>query len=242
MRSDLFHIHAEWGPRRDSAEACARRLSRVLNDVSDVHPGFAQMIVNPDWGRSRPAALLPRRAAEIAPFFSPVRNYDEASKRIVVDSYRLQASAHLADSRFLVMTIVAGKHGTDDRHRLWGNQVSISLKVTEAGNADDATALAAVKPILLALVSAWEPHRASADSTRYGQLPPATGSTAPFVRGTWAAYFAPGAGEFSLKSLGLTRRLPDGGQLWCATDQAFDLDNPDHLGAASAMDAALSRK
>lgn len=57
MRSDLFHIQASWGPRQETIEAYARRLSRMLNDVSDVHCDFAQLVVDPDWGCCRPAAL-----------------------------------------------------------------------------------------------------------------------------------------------------------------------------------------
>jgi hypothetical protein len=214
----------------------------MLNDVSDVHCDFAQLVVGPDWGRCRPAALLPRRVAEIAPFFSPVRNYDVASKRFTIGSYSLSASARSADPRFFVMTIVAGKDGEDARNPVVGNQVSISLKILDGEGDEDVRALAAVKPILLALISTWEPERASVVSKRYGQLAHAAGDATPFVHGTWAAYFAGGAAEVSLTSLGIARRLPDGGLLWCATEEAFDLDNPVHLGAAAAMHAALSRK
>jgi hypothetical protein len=242
MRYDLFQIHAAWGPRQENAEACARRLARMLNDVSDVHRGFAQMVVDPDWRRSRPADALPRGPAEIVPFLSPVRYYDEARKRIVVGSYNLDASAHLAGSRFLVMAVVAGRHNENARHSLLGNRVSVLFRILEGGKDEDATALAAVKPIMLAVISAWEPESASAVSTRHWDLWRAPAGTKPFVHGTWAAYFAPGAAQLSLTSLGVTRRLPDGGLLWCATDEALDLDNPVHLGAAAAMHAALARK
>jgi hypothetical protein len=100
----------------------------MLNDVSDVHRGFAQLVVDADWRRCRPAAVLPRRAADIVPFFSPERHYDEAGKRFVLGSYRLSASAHLMDSRFLVMSVIAGKDGKDARNPFVGNGVSISFK------------------------------------------------------------------------------------------------------------------
>lgn len=109
MRSDLFHIRAAWGSRQESTAEYAGRLSRMLSDVSGVHRGFAQLIVDPDWGRGRAAALLPRRAADIVPFFSPVRRYDEDSKRFVLGSHRLDASARLMDPRLLMMSIGAGR-------------------------------------------------------------------------------------------------------------------------------------
>lgn len=234
MRSDLFHIRAAWGPRQEAVEEHAHRLSRMLNDVSDVHREFTQLMVDPDWGRGRATALLPRRAVDIVPFFSPVRRYDEDSKRFVLGSYHLNASARLVAPRLLVMSIIAGKIGEDARYPAIGNQVSIALKIMEGGNDEDAQALAAIKPILLALVSAWKPEHASAVSDRYGQP-----ARKDFVHGTWAAYFAAGSTKISLTSLGVARRLADGGLLWCATDEAFDLDNPVHLGAAAAMHAAM---
>jgi hypothetical protein len=104
-------------------------------------------------------------------------------------------------------------------------------------------ALTAVKPILLALISAWEPERASAVSKRYGQLPHAVGdATMPFVQGLWADYSAAGLTELSLPALAVGCRLSDGGLLRCATEEPFALDNPIHLGAAAAMHAALPHK
>ena len=237
MRSDLFQIRAAWGPRQEAVEDHARRLSRMLNDVSDVHRGFTQLMVDPDWGRGQAAAPLPRRVVDIVPFFSPVRRYDENRRRFVVDNYRLNASARLVAPRLLVMSIIAGKAGNGARYPAIGNQVSVSLKILEGGNDEDQRALAAIKPILLALVSAWEPEHASAASDRYGQP-----VRKDFVHGTWAAYFAAGSTKISLTSLGVARRLADGGLLWCATEEAFDLDNPVHLGAAAAMHAALPRE
>ena len=242
MRSDLFHVHAEWGPRQENAEACAQRLARMLIDVSEVHRGFRQMVVDPNWRYSRPSGVLSSRAVEIMPFFSPVRIYDWDRKRIVVDGYRLNASAALGNTRSITMAIFAGAPEDDQGGRSTPNCVSVSFNILDNGNDDDAIALAAVKPVLLALVSAWEPYRASAESTRYGERSRTAESTAPFVRGTWAFYSAPGAAETSLTCLGVARRLPDGGLLWRATDEAFDLDNRVHLCAAAAMHAALSRK
>jgi hypothetical protein len=242
MRSDLFHLYAEWGPRRETAEACAWRLSRMLNDLTDVHRGFAQMVVEPNWRLSRPAGALTNRAADIVPFLSPLRLYDWGRKRIVVDGYRLNASAALTQARFLTMAIVAGAPEDDRGSRFTMNRVSVSFNILDDGNDDDATALAAVNPILLALISAWEPQTAQATSTRYGRLSRTTSNAAPFTHGIWTAYLAPGTKELSLTSLGITHRLADGGLLWCATDEVFDLDNPVHLGAAAAMHAALSRK
>lgn len=117
----------------------------------------------------------------------------------------------------------------------------ISLKILEGGNGDDAQALAAIKPVLLAVVSAWEPEYASAVSKRYGQLIHLASDAAHFVHGTWAAYFAAGSTKVALTSLGAARRLADGGLLWCATDEAFDLENPSHLRAAAAMHATTQR-
>jgi hypothetical protein len=181
---------------------------------------------------------LPRRAVDIVPFFSPVRRYDKDSKRFVLRSYHLNASARLLAPRLLAMSIIAGKTGEGARYPVTGNRVSISLKILEGGNDEDAQALAAIKPILLALVSAWEPEHASAVSDRYGQP---VRDVKHFAHGTWGAYFAAGSTKISLTSLGVARRLTDGGLLWCATDEAFDLDNPVHLGAAAAMHAAMPR-
>lgn len=68
----------------------------------------------------------------------------------------------------------------------------ISLKILEGGNGDDAQALAAIKPVLLAVVSAWEPEYASAVSKRYGQLIHLASDAAHFVHGTGQLISPPG--------------------------------------------------
>ena len=242
MRSDFFHIQAEWYPREENAEACAQRVSRMLNEFSDLHPVFTQLVVDPNWRLNRPPGALPSCAAEIVPFLSPQRIYDWTLKRFVVDGYRLTASGAMARGGDISLHIFAGVAG--DNRRQVVNQVSVSFNIMK--NVDerdhDGVSLAAVTPITLALVAAWEPQTVSAVSTRYGQLSRGPGDVAPFVRGIWTAYFAQGAGTLPLTSLGVTRRLSDGGLLWSASDQSFDLDNSVHLDAAAAMHAALTAK
>ena len=236
MRSDFFHIQAEWGPREEDGAACARRLSSMLSELSDVHRGFTQMIVDADWRCNRAAGALPGRAAEIVPLLSRLRAYDEDLKRYFAQGYQLSAAATLSPGRYLSLAILAG---IPERWRAM-NRVSVSFNILDSANDDDAAALAAVTPVTLALISAWAPQTASAVSTRYGELSPAPGNAPPFVRGTWTAYFAPGTAMLSLAPSGVTRRLRDGGLLWCASDQPFDLDNPVHLDAAAAMHAAFT--
>ena len=234
VRSDFFHIQAEWGPREENVEACGRRVSRMLDELSDVHRGFTEMIVDADWRRNRPAGALPRRAAEIVPYLSRLRAYDGDLKRYFVQGYQLSAASTLGHGRYLSLAILAG---IPERWSLM-NQVSVSFNVLDDANDDNG--LAAVIPVTLALISAWAPQTASAVSTRYGELSPAAGDAPPFVHGTWTAYFARGVATSSLAPSGVTRHLPDGGLLWCASDQPFDLDNPVHLHAAAAMHASLT--
>ena len=243
MRSDFFHIQAEWGPREENAEACAQRVSRMLNELSDLHRVFTQMVIDPNWRLNRPSGALLSRTTEIVPFLSPRRIYDWTRKRFVLDGYRLTASGAMARGRDVSLHIFAGVPGDNCRPAI--NQVSISFNIVK--NVDDGdhdgVGVAAVTPIMLALVAAWEPQTASAVSTRYGQLSRGTDDgPPPFVHGIWTAYFAQGAGGLSLASLGVTRRLPDGGLLWCASDQPFDLDNPVQLDVAAAMHATLTAK
>jgi hypothetical protein len=242
MRSDFFHIQAEWGPREENAEACARRISRMLNELSDLHRVFTQMIVDPNWRLNRPSGALPSRATEIVPFLSPRRIYDWSQKRFIPDGYRLTASGAMARGRDVSLHIFAGVPGDDCRPAI--NQISISFNIVKNVDNDDHNGVgpAAVAPITLALVAAWEPQTASAVSTRYGELSRGAGSVPPFVHGIWTAYFAERAAMLSPTSLGVSRHLSDGGVLWCESDQSFDLDNPVHLDAAAAMHAALSAK
>ena len=58
MLSDIFELRADWGLRRESVEECAARLARMLDRLSDLHPGFRHLIVEPNWNAARPSGLL----------------------------------------------------------------------------------------------------------------------------------------------------------------------------------------
>jgi hypothetical protein len=94
----------------------------------------------------------------------------------------------------------------------------------------------------LTVVDAWAPEWASVsiwgcltrlrhDATR----------TVPPIRAGWLTYLpAPLAAKIMPPKAAMTERAPDGGLLMLATKEPPSLDNPAHLAAIDAIQAALA--
>ena len=108
MPSDIFELRADWGLRRESVEECAARLAQMIERLSDIHPGFRNLVVDANWKVARPSGVLPRRAEDVVPFLDRIRIYDEARKRRFEDGCHLHASGEWAKDRWAMLTVYAG--------------------------------------------------------------------------------------------------------------------------------------
>lgn len=240
MPSDIFELRADWGLRRESVEECAARLARMLDRLSDLHPGFRHLIVEPNWNAARPSGLLPRRAEDIVGFLDPVKIYGDGRKRRFEDGCRLDASGEWAKGRSVILGLCAGAHSEVQLDRGPINWISITLNTREDGG-DDRVTLSALIPILHAMIAAWQPSRAGAFSTMYRRLWRRESDRWPYPWGSWALYLAPeSAAKVQPPANAIVQHCGEGGLLLLATDEPFDTRNATHVAAVEAIHAAVT--
>jgi len=240
MTSDVFELRADWGLRRESVEECAARLARMLDRLSDLHPGFRHLIVDANWNVARPSSLLPRRAAEIVHFLDRVKIYREGRKRRFEDGCHLHASGEWAKDRFVMFTLYAGGHSDVQRQASAINWISVTLNTRDDG-ADDRITLSALVPSLRDMIAAWQPSRAGAFSTMYRQLGRRQDDRWPYPWGSWALYLAPdSATKVAPPANAVVQHCGEGGRLLLAAEEPFDIRNSGHVAAAEAIHAAVT--
>ena len=91
--------------------------------------------------------------------------------------------------------------------------------------------------VLFAIVNAWEPVTVEANCCWLVQR---RKSNLPF-RPAWMRYLCPAlARHANPPASAIVEHLPNGGLLLSATDQTFDVDNPQHVTVAEEIAAALT--
>jgi hypothetical protein len=238
MFVDVVSIKCGWGLREETVDACAARLSRMAEALADIYPSLAAL----RWSgvghqvSTRVVSEL-ARAGELARLFKRQRVYDSSRKLIVTDGYRFEASGQSEDGRPIVLSVHAG-NGADLPDRAWlPNEISLSFVLSGAGEGDLAI-FRALRPALLALVSAWEPDWGGLYSAVYGArfIGPARSRFA----GAWVVYLTGHlAQSISSPPSAVTEPCSDGAVLVSATSEPFNIDNAAHLGVADAIHASL---
>lgn len=236
---DLYSVKAGWGLREETAEACASRCVRMLNGLWDIHPDFRTL----HWtgsGQQVAARNLRElcRSGDLPRLLKKRRVHNASRTRIVADGYELDARSGAGSSQSLLLHLHAGT-GSEDADRVWlPNQIELAIIL---GSDVDAAAemLLALKPILFAIVDAWD-----AD---WGGLY-STGRTAQTIEqfrwrfaGAWAVYVAERfARRVVPPAQGFVERHPNGGMLMSAAKDVFSADDTAHVEAANAIDASLA--
>ena len=241
MRSDVFEVTAGWGLREEGAQVCAARLSRMLENLAGVHPAFTRLMWT-GMGRGVPTRDM-QRLRELGLLEGLVdlqRTPDDAGKHWLPDGYRLPATADLDGPKFLVLTVRVGRH-LDHRYvARFGNIVTVVISAL-GDPVNGGIPFEALKPILIALVEAWQPEWAGAFSVFYGAKSNSLRWPPPFYSGSWMIYLTQSlAQKINVPASALVERMPGDGLLMQATDQPFDHENPEHVRAADAIQACLA--
>ncbi len=107
------------------------------------------------------------------------------------------------------------------------------------GNAD-LISVTALKPAMLRLVAAWEPDCGNLVCRDYWRR--LFGDQHyPMFRSGWMTYLAPQyASRVTPPPSAIVETVAGGGMLVLATEERFSMDNPGHLDAADAIQAALA--
>lgn len=238
MFVDVISVKCGWGLREETADACAARLFDMVDELAIIYPSLAAL----RWSGvghqvSTRIVLELARAGELAGLLKRQRVYHSGRKIIVTDGYRFDAAGRSEEGRPIVLSVRAGS-GADLPDRTWlPNEISLSFVLGGGGEGDLAISRA-LKPALLAMVTAWEPDWGGLYSAVYGAR--CTGPVRSRFAGAWAVYLTEQlAQSISSPPSAVIEPHSDGAVLISATSEPFGIDNPAHQGVADAIHAAL---
>ena len=241
VRSDIVEVTAGWGLREESAQVCAARLGRMLELFAGVHSAFTRLM----WtgrGRGVPTRDMQslRELGLLEGLLDLQRTHDDAGKHWLRDGYRLTATTGLDATKVLALTVRVGRH-LDHRHvARFGNTVTVAISAL-GDPAIGGMPPEALKPIVIALVEAWQPEWAGAFSAFYGAKSKPRRWPIPFYSGRWMICLSESlAQKVIAPASALVERMPCGGLFMRATDQPFDHENTEHVRAANAIQACLA--
>lgn len=239
MNAEGYKLEARWGPRAETAEACAARLARMLTGLAAVHPIFAH------WnkkaytraGANKPFCAMPPRVEELTRLFEKGKNYKDEPREPMLDlGYRVYAWNGLDDDRATSFTVKAGAYTTSTA---FPNRVSLGMPSPQIGN-EDLQSAALLKQVLLTVIAAWAPVWGGVQlwSCMKRWIDAAGQLQHPWAG--WMTYLsAPLAPRVAPPPGAIHEPVPGGGLLVLATEESFAMDNPAHLAALDAIQAAL---
>jgi hypothetical protein len=238
MTGEVNHVEAYWRPRGETAQDCAVRLNRMLEGLAKAHPAFSH------WNKqaysraaaNKPAWAMPPNVDELARVFEKGLVHKDIPRIPWPEmGYRVSAWNGRDPPYGASLSVWPGSYGAA---RSLPNRVDLSLKRACPDNTDLINT-AVLKPALLSVATAWEPDYAVVVPWTY--WPHAFGDRGyPQLRSGWMTYLAPKyACRLMPPPIATVELVPNGGMLLLATEEQFDMHNPQHLAAAEAIQAAL---
>jgi hypothetical protein len=210
----------------------------MLEGLAAIHPAFAK------WNkkaRSRakaniPYCAMPPRIDELTQIFERGRFMtDVRPRRPMLDlgffTYTWNGQEDPSAASFSIQA------GSFSDHP-YPNHIVIHLPRPPSSLIEPAT----LRLLLLNVAAAWCPDSANIATSRYFKLlgDPNTKELPP-VRSGWLTYLSPAYARLVTPPPQVTSEpAPDGGLLMIATPYLFDTDNPAHVEAALAVQAALA--
>jgi hypothetical protein len=240
MTRDYPELYAYWGSRREDAAACAQRLRRMLIELPTIHPVFASV-----WHQSGTEAEIPLFNSE-PPELAEVRKVVEAGVSIAdgVDEprpewgYNVFAWCGVRGGCSVSLTMSAGC-GTVSGLRRYMNTVHLTPFVKEASDAV-LQSFECTRAMLRIIAAAWEPDYASVYFGDYWDHLKTSPGHWPEVRSGWMTYLSADYARRIVAPAAARVELAPGGMVLLATKERFSMDNPAHVAAADAIQAALA--
>ncbi|GGF32755.1 hypothetical protein GCM10011611_43670 [Aliidongia dinghuensis] len=234
-------LDVAWPARREDAGAIARRFARMQENLARCDARVRRWF---EIGATPAEAAVP---LPLAP--------SSLARRLAESHLPTSADEPDADQGF-DLTAWNGEQGPNhasliiqagsDRSGLdWGNDmvnhVGIAFEPPEPANTALLSA-ATLKPILLALIDAWEPMTGNVRPLEMIQHwlgePPMMEQAR--CHGGWMTYVAaPWCHEIAPPPTAIVEETPNGGFLMLATQNRFDPGDPTHLDAALAVHLSL---
>ena len=234
-------LDVAWPARREAAAAIARRIARMQEGLARCDARVRRWY---ELGATPAEAAVP---LPIAP--------SSLARRLAIS--HLPASAEEPDAaQGFDLTLWNGEQGPthasliiqagSDRSGLeWGNDmvnhVAIAFEPPDPANAELLTTRV-LKPVLLALIDAWEPMTGNVRPLR---LVDRWAGDPPMIEqlrchGGWMTYLAaPACHEIVPPPGSIAEETPDGGLLMLAAPDRVDAGDPAHLDAALAIHLSL---
>jgi hypothetical protein len=227
-----------WGPRAEEPEAIARKFLRSLAALATVNPVFGNWHV----GHEEGVPLASLSFDDVVQFIrdGSVDQNDPEDPRPPVHSlgYNFFALNTLAGGpRAVTVSVHAGQSFST---AYYVNTADIEIPALCAENADLIT-LAVMKPALLALIEIWQPTWCGLRPAAIFDFQVKSVPGRPWFGLTWVTYLSPRfAPLVTPPESVITESLPDGGLLMIATEDRFDVEDPAHMAAARAIEAAMA--
>lgn len=228
---DLLWLSIDWGPREEALEACADRLARFVSLLKPVQPALTGL--RSAWGANGQLISTNVASQDCVPMFLRAKY-----------GFQFQGGVEFGPERFLPLDVLAGD-GHDAipeyrRHRFSTNHLTLSATV-KGVTGEDAAIIAALKPILLAGIEAWEPDCAALYSHHYKQLTHTSGKWPPYASGSWAIYLTRQLAEqISPPASCVAETTSAGGLLMKATDGFFTHEDTELRARAEAIHATVT--
>jgi Immunity protein 52 len=239
MNKELYDLWAFWGPREEDAAQLAPRLAATLTGWAAAHPVFTR------WNRTgntraqanTPFCAMPPRLDELTKIVKRgLTHKDEPREPWPELGYFVWAWNGIDGPRSAGFHLDAGSYITT---RNFPNSLELNLPPGLPETADIVNSVV-LRKVLLSAVSAWEPAWGSIASYSYEERTFVPKPRYPLFRSGWMTYLsAPYAARITPPAMAITERTPDGGLLLLATEEAFTSENPQHVAAADAIQAAL---
>jgi hypothetical protein len=227
---ETYFAAVYWGPRPESAEACAERAARCLACLSRCDPSLARWYT---LGETREAALT----NEIGPDVATIRKLLLQDRIPFDDESGLGFALHLwngaEDGESIGLHFYAGGSST----RV-ANTYNLSLQVYEGATPDHLLRVSPLVAVLRCMIRCCAPDWGVVTSGWATDKLPRPQNVAPYVG--WLTYLSRQRGvPPPLPAPARTISLPGMGTLIVATEERFTARNVAHIATAAAVQQLL---
>ncbi|RKH08258.1 hypothetical protein D7V97_20045 [Corallococcus sp. CA053C] len=228
--TETIYAGCYWGARKESPEACARRMEVLLANLAGVDPSFVQWFQQ---GRSRKAALQ-RPMAPTGPAL--VEMIRRGKDRVFEDlGFRMSGWNGVGDAYDACGFDVTCGGYTDAV-----NNFCVFTLPSRGTHADRVLSSPVLEGLVRSMAVAWEPDWAIATSTAHRDLTTDNPKPGTFVG--WVMYLARHRGTVPpLPAPVRIEPVEDKGTLIILTPERFTAGNPDHVALAERVRELLAR-
>ena len=240
MIPEHFHMYAYWGPREETARACAERLARLIEDLAD-HDARLFGRWNRQGGsqHGQPLCSVPPNIDRLTEVVVKGLHHGDVMRKPIP---RLGFSLFLGNGGGKG-PFAAGLQlnvGAFTPHQTQPNLAKITLAGRVPENADILT-VEWLRPVLLIFARVWEPDWITVFPTQTHSWIKERDGVIRWPFGGWMVYLKPAWAVWVVPPAGCTvEPQPDGAALLIATEEPFTFDNPEHAAAFDALRLSLA--